>query len=757
MIAQGVQESMLEDISFVPSAAPKHSIVIKLEDPESFQRTLIVTDNQTGRVKKRIVSVPSTIEPNRRNEMLRAKVQRGAAAIDADVTDESDAPQLERIGMHVRQFGHDLGQSAFETLPETGAFVGASLSAIPGPVGSISRGLKSVGPVAFRKLLDSKMLRPIQDRTTADVTMRSVPAAGLGAAGGEAVQRAVTGESTFGDTVQGSLKELQHLAQEGAYHSLFEAGAGVLGKAVGVVTDKLRRVLAPNPAELTEVSKTAGEVLSEAAEAQAKRTGEPVQGTSLSFGERLMDPATGEVKRVQLLTLIETALQDFPFSSKVFQTPRLINQELLQGEAARMVEFVERRGGIEDVVRLLVSEASGTQAGTRKIISKLYKRLGKMTAGVPVSTEKTGKFLTNLSDKQRPGVDTVVDMIRSTDNAAEAFKPLAEGASVYERLLGGADISFSEAGTLRSELLAFARKSSNDPATIQAQSVASKVAQVLSSETETAAKKLSPSALRFFQQVKQFTKDAHGDILTGRRKRGEFSETSAALAIPAIDSIAKDPGKAASVLLKKDNHATIAGIKKLAPTKWPLVKDALVDDIFLGASNLSAPTRAGGPPVRELKGVRLRDKLDNLGDPMLVELLGPQGALRLRRLADAMAIVDQKVKGLGKVAMSLMAFGVISGAAGTIYATDVDPYATVGSVAMVTLGPNGVARLVRSPRMMALLEKGFKSLGDKDPTPGIKLLNRVSSHLNSDAERDFIERKLEDVQLPKRGFLRHSL
>lgn len=743
------------------------SIEMQPASPDALERTFLIRNPETGATESKVVSLPDIADPIQRNQRFRAIGQEAALNLGAELSfgeslaTEEELPLLERPITRAA-VGKKLGklrEGAIESAPAIGATVLAGLSGVPGPVGVGARALKKAGPVA-------KLLRPLQERATTEVTKRTIAGAGLGEAGGTAVKRAATGESTFGEDVPGTLNELQELTKAGLFGTVFEAGAGALGKAIGLGMQKFRQGLAPNPEEVSRASKTTEDVLQEIAQADAKRTGKPLEDPTVSFGEKLMDPATGKVERVQPLTFIETALQDYPFSSGIFQTPRVLNKKLLQGEAARMVKFVERRGGIEGVARLLVEEAQGTQANTRKIISKLYNRLGTMTVGVPVSTGRTQQILLNFQNSNRTGLDTVTDIIKAIDDPAAISGRLAEGASVFERILGGLekaavkgepgipfeggkDISFAEAGQLRSQLLAFARKSSGDPAVNQAQSIATTIAQALKIDLNKAAKQLSPEALRFFNQTQRFTSEAHANILTGARRKGGFSESAAALAIPALDLIGKNPSKAASVLLKPDNQITIAAIKQLSPTKWRVMKDALVDDIFLNASELSAPRKAGGSPVRQLKGVQLRKRLDQIGDPMLREILGPEESLQLRRLADALAVVDQKVTGLGKIAMSLVAFGQITAAGSAAVTSGFDPITTGGAVTLVVLTPRALAHLVRSPSTMRLLEKGFDALSaSADPRQGMKLINRAIAQLGAQEANEATPTPLGPISPP---------
>ena len=766
---------------------PMSIVVLAPRDLQSRTLDFILTDKGTGEVVEDSMTVAPEVVTDNPQAYLRRRMKALAGGnLNASFTIEP-APRLDRTpdpsGPPLK--GHtprELLTSVTQHAPFVMEMLGAGLSKAPGTAGAVVRGAGRIagafpsapGPAGTRLRGASSLAKTfpsLAERVTTKVTPRTAVGAGVGRVAGESLDQSATGD--VGLLPEGRnvvLDELERIGTAGVEASMFEMGAGVVGRVLGKLWNKY---FAANPVDISDQARNSEVVLSRLAAKQGMKKGRPAEEADFSLGEKMMDPTTGKPPTSRIVPTIESFIQDFPiFASDIFKSRVRRNRRIIQTEVDSIVDRVEKAGGVPAVVNLFVDEAIGKKSMTRRMISAGYQSLEAMTEGITVPTKRIKALMASLSASRRKGVPAIVDILKSTDDAVRSLGgELPPGLSVFDRIMGvvpsrdlparfsdrewkdgGRDISFSQAGAIRSELLGYTRFPTTDD-NRPAQAIATQVVQELTRVLDDAAVSLSPEAGVFYQNIKDFARESHRDLLTGSLKKGEALESAPALlSIAALHAMRLDPKAAASLLLKPNSAGTIDAIKLLVPeARWEGIKDVLFRQLIQGNSSGTNPIEETAATVQKFNGSRVIAEMDALGPDTVEALLGREGERAMRGLAEAMQITDQNVSGMGEFAMRIAAIGAV-GTLGSIgfdvitFSDDDTNTRAMQGAGLVIIAPGLLAKLIRNPGVMRRLERGY-TVARSDPDRGAEVIRRALSLLSSEKYegvpqnvQDYVER-----------------
>lgn len=555
------------------------------------------------------------------------------------------------------------GASDFEVMA-AGSPLGASLEAVPDvsmgdfPVGAAIGG--TIGAFA------------------GGGTPASIPLAGLGAAGGEAVEQNIRhGLQALGFDVtapETSLEAAKKIGVEGLL-GLAGEGIGQVGiRGTAALGRKIAPKLRPDVEAVSEavqpffpkaklgfrpISRLVG-ATKQPALLPAQLTESPLLDTIQEVSKRSFLGGGGIIKAQQLTDDVVSGLvTDFTKNLRGntgrLEVGELVFNALDEGIDAFSASGTALYNTVDDLTRAQFTTGLGEQLTVTK----------KLTNGVDLtSAKKTARSL--LSQAQK-GIRT------------------KEQTTVLNEIINKPDlVSFSDAHILRSDLLKIAR-SGSELVKGKAQGVAKAVGKPIDNAMNQAAKDLSGDALNAWREANKFWKSGK-NTFNSRFVRGLASA---------------DPEVALERVLQSGKPSNIIKLRKVIddPIVWKKIQGEFVNKL----QRTAITDEISGT----LSGKALLRNIRTAGDDMF-RAIAPNGELNnFKKFSEALALNQAKQPG-GGGATVFIALAQAGAAGKIIFTGDAD----VGSLTILG-GPFLLSKILTSPGASKILLEGFKASGSQ--------------------------------------------
>lgn len=514
----------------------------------------------------------------------------------------------------------------------------------------------------------------------------AAPLAGLGAAGGEAIEQIVRAGTGL-EAPKTSQEAATRIGLEGAFGLVGEAGGRILlGGAAKVINRFSKRV----PTE----ARRAIDFLETNMPSTERGRFNPLRyiyGKDKAKLALLPAEATDD----RLLDIIHNVSEASIIGGQSIQDFKLNRLNFMADFADDMIASFGELSSADDVGRIFLDTLDKKIAPSRTLASAFYNVADDLTRGRvvrdPVTLIERTAGAAEISTRK---LKNFASGLTPTVSAAKGIGAAESGDSLVKSILTlDDDVSFTVAKNLRSRLRAVADGFSVTNKKAPAIGLAKKFGGMIDNATEIGLKAHNPQALDAWRTGNRIYKQGIKDF------DNVFLRRLVRNADPDISG--KFPETIVNGVFKKNNIGGIRIAKNaiggLDSAPWKKMQSWHIQDLFNRGTNAA---------TGELSGTKLTEAMlgrTGIGIKAMREIYSPKQLTQLREFANALKVIQAKqAEGTGRMFIQLTQAGALVSL----------PFKATGAArkaaATILLAPVVLARAMTNPRLAKILTDGIK-------------------------------------------------